>query len=483
MRSWLRPAPRRTVEALADQAVSTGAMMGSWGRDPIDGDTGYRLAGARGHRDVPEETRAKARDYSVAAYRSNPMATAVIDTIVAFAVGDSGVTWQSPNAEVAEVMREFWDDPRNRMGQTQEIALRSELLIGEKLEEMLVGEKSGVVRFSPVEPALIKDIRLDRGNPMWPSKVILPPAGDGSDDREWDIVQVSDETGLREGKAMFWAPWKTLDTDVRGYPFLMPILDWLDNYDTVLSNLIDRTALMRHLAYSVKVDGDWPDVDAYIARRGGTHVPPSGTVEIHNDAIEWKSISAQTGAMEDTVANASVLTNIASGSGLSKVWLAEPDGANRATSMSMAEPVRRRVASIQNVWLYQQNEKARFAIDRAVAARRLPERVEAHDPRTGEMTSLPTSQVVTVTGPEIAAADAAITAQVMLNLATGLEKLKQNGLLSQEALQLAARKAWEDYMGLPFTAELAGPDANPDDIAEVVQKAEEARLRLVGGKR
>jgi len=412
------------------------------------------------------------------------MATAIVDTYVAFCVGDSGVKWQATNPKVAEVVREYWEDPANRVGHIQEISLRSQLLIGEKLEEMLEGANSGVIRFAPVEPSIIKDVTLRNGNPMWPDRVILP-GSDESEDRAWKVVSVNDDTGLREGKAMFWAPWRSLDTDVRGMPFLMPVLDWLDNYDTVLSNLIDRTALMRHLAYSVKIEGDWSDVDAYIARRGGIHVPPSGTVEMHNDAVEWKPISAQTGAMEDKVANQSVLTNIASGTGLSKTWLAEPDGANRATSLTMAEPVRRRVGSVQNTWLYQQTEKTRFVVDRAVAAGRIPATVESVDPKTGEVTQIPASQAVIITGPEIAAADSQITAGVLLNLSTALEKMVAIGVISREAATVAAQKGWEDYVGVPFTPELGTPDAPIDDIATEVdkaQKTEESRLRLVAGR-
>lgn len=469
MRSWIRP-PRRIVEATSDQVIATGSMLGTFGRDPVDGDTGYRTAG-RGGREVPYWTREKARAYSVTAYRSNPMATAVIDTYTAFCVGDSGVTWQATNPEVAEVVREFWDDPANRLGQIQEMSLRSQLLLGEKLYELMAGPNSGVVRFAPIDPSHIKDVQVRAGNPLWPSKVLLPPAGPEGDDREFTLVQVDDESGLREGQAMFWAPWRTLDTDIRGMPFLSPILDWLDSYDTVLSNLIDRTALARYLVWDVTVQGGQNEVDAFVAARGGLHVPPSGSVEVHNESVTWEAKTAQTGAAEDATANLSVLTNIASGAGLAKTWLAEPDGANRATSQSMAEPVRRRVGSVQKVWLAQQTELVRFAVDRAVAAKRLPATVEARDPRTKEVTQIPASQAVIVTGPEIAAADSQITAQVLLNLSTGLEKLVQINALTPDAAAMAARKAWEDYVGVPYTAELDSPDANPDDLATAVDDA------------
>lgn len=473
MRPLLVPA-RRVVEATAEQVIATGSALGAYGVDPVDGDVGYRLAGSKGRREVPYWTREKARTYSVTAYRSNPMATAVVDTYVSFCVGDSGVTWQATNPQVADVVREFWDDPANRLGQIQELLLRSQLLMGEKLLELMVAPMSKVVRFAPHDPECIQDIRCRAGNPLWPAQAVI---GSGDDERLFDLVQVNDDTGLREGQAMFWAPWRTLDTDSRGMPFLTPILDWLDSYDTVLSNLIDRTALARYMVWDVTVQGGQDKVDEFVTARGGLHVPPSGSVEVHNDAVTWKPQTVSSGAFEDAAANSSVLTNIASGAGLAKTWLAEPDGANRATSQSMAEPVRRRVGGVQKVWLGQIQELLRYVVDLAVAAKRIPAMVEATDPRTGATTEVPASQTVTVSGPEIAAADSAITAQVLLNLSTGLENLVNIGALTPGAAATAARKAWEDYVGVPYVHELDSPTASADDLATQVEEAVKARTR------
>jgi hypothetical protein len=214
-----------------------------------------------------------------------------------------------------------------------------------------------------------------------------------------------------------------------------------------------------------------------VEARRGTHVPPSGSVEVHNSAVKWEPKTVSTGAFEDTQAAQSVLTQVAAGSGLAKTWLAEPEGANRATSMTMAEPVRRRVGAIQNMWLACQAELTRFQVDQAVRARRIPATVEATDPRTGQTYEIPASQTVTLSGPEIAAADAQITAQVLLNLSTGLEKLQQIGALSPEAARVAAKKAWESYMGIPYTAELDSPEANPDDLATAVDDSQAAEAR------
>jgi len=474
-------APRRVVEATPQQVVASGGGIGLYGVDPIDGDTGYRRAGGNFRREVPPWTREKARDYAVTSYRMNPMCTAVLDTFTSFCVGDSGVSPTVTDKKVREVVDEFWNDPKNRLGAIQDILLRSQMLLGETVLELMQGESSGVVRFCPIEPAAIISVQTDRGNPLWLKSITLPPSRTSEGENEvLALMQVNDETGLREGQAAFWAPWRAVVTDIRGVPFINSILDWLDNYDVVLSNLIDRTELARYAAYDVTVqdDGSGSAVAAYIAGRGGRTLPPSGSIEVHNQSVEWKPLQVTSGAEEDAKTASTVLTSVAGGSGLAKTWLADPEDANRATSQTMAEPVRRRVGAVQRVWLEQMTELCRFAVDRAVAAKRLPDTVTVKDPKTGEESEMPAAMTVTVTGPEVAAADAQFTAQVLLNLSTGLEKLRQIGALSDDAVAVAAEKAWEGFMGVPWKAELGKGTAQVDDIATHVEDSAKTRLKV-----
>jgi hypothetical protein len=280
----------------------------------------------------------------------------------------------------------------------------------------------------------------------------------GGDPDYRSIVEVDDITGRRTGQVMFGRWWRTTELDQRGYPFLGPVLDWLDSYDNVLANLIDRTALARYLVWDVTVDGNQGDVDRFIAGRAGRDAPKSGTVEVHNDKVHWEPKSAQVGAQEDRTTAQSVLTSVAAGSGLAKTWLAEPEDANRATSLTMAEPVRRRVGGVQNLWLAYMTEHIRFAVDKAVEAGRIPEEVTLPDG-----TVLAAAKTVTMTGPEIADAPALTGAEVLLKLTTALTGLRAQGLLSPKACELAARKGWEDFTGTAFRPELATADVG--DVA------------------
>lgn len=428
--------------------------------------------GSGGPRPIPPWTLEKLRTYSVNAYRANPMAKAIVDTYTSFCVGDSGVSFQADNDQVHRYVEEFWQDPRNKVGEIQPLMFRDALINGEQLLELLTGTFTGVTRFCPVDVASISEITNLAGNPLWPDKVFFRRGGQDSFRR---IAAVDDHTGLRTGQALWFAPWKTTLMDTRSQPFLSTVLDQLDSYDTVLSNLVDRTALARYLVWTVKILGDQANVDAWVKARGGLHAPPSGSIEAHNEAVEWKPQTAQTGAYEDTKAAASVLTEVAAGAGLSKVWLAEPEDANRATSQSMAEPVRRRIQGVQGVYLAHVTELVRYAVDQGVRARRLPRMVKARNPKSGEEYEIPAAMSVRVTGPEVAAADAQISAQTLLNLATGIASFIEHGVMTPEAAKVAARKAWEEYMGVPYVASLDSPDVDRDDIAthvEATQKPE-----------
>jgi hypothetical protein len=389
---------------------------------------------------------------------------------VAFVVGDTGITIHAQVPEVQAVIDDFWHDPRVDLYHRQEPLFREHLLYGETVLQMLVGDTTGVCRINPIDPTRVNDVELEAGNVLWPGKLKVSQR-DG-DDLEFSIAQVDDVTGLRSGDVQFWKTFQALLSDQRGDPFLMPILDDLDNYDVVLSNLVDRTALARYMVWDVTVDGDEKQIEKFLRDRGGSHVPRSGSIEVHNKSVEWTPRFAQSGAAEDTVTSGSLMTNIAGGAGLGKTWLAEPDGANRATALTMAEPIRRRVGSVQNMWLHHLTELLRYVVDQAVIAGRLPRTVTIPTPDGQSDITMPTSRSVAVHGPEVAAADSEVTAAVLVQLAQSLTELVVAGVLPPRAAKLAAKKAWEQFVGVPYTPDLDKPDGSKaDELADLIAQA------------
>jgi hypothetical protein len=449
---------RRVVEMDPTDSllISSGAAGSGGVVDPIDGDRYYQPAGTSvGTRPVPTWTLEKSRAQSVAAYRANPMGRAIIDTYTSFCVGDTGVRPQSNVAEVQAVLDEFWTHPLVNLAENQELWLRSHLLNGESIVEALVGDLFGAVRLKPIDPTAIQSVRLRDGNPLWPREVtLLSTMGETV---AVPIVAYSDLSGLREGTVFYRADWQSVVSDVRGLPFLTPALDWLAAYDRTLWNLIDRTAIARYLVWDVTVQGGDDDVRRFIDQRG-IDPPESGSIEVHNDGVSWEPKSAPSMAEEDSTTAQQVLTSVAGGVGLAKPWLSDPEGSNRASAVTMAEPVRRRIEGVQRQWLAFMREISRFVVDQAVRTGGCPRFVTIPDDADGGTREVAAWRTVEVIGPEIAATDASINATILSNVGAALVQLVPNGMLAPEAARRIAQKAWEDYMGQPWRPGLDDPE-------------------------
>lgn len=458
---WMRRGSKQT-EALADSLAASGAAGTSYSGGTNE-DAGWRRLG-QGARDVPSWSLEKARTFSIHAYRVNPMARAIIDTYSSFVTGDSGLRPQCTDSRVRGTIDRFWRDPRNNLGSnaTQELLLRTHMLMGESAYNMLVAP-NGNTRFSPVDTTVVEGVELDHGNPLWPKTLVIRE--DVGTTAGYSIVNYDDVSGLSDGEMFFWPDWRALSWDTRGYPFLAPVIDWLDAYDRTIWNLIDRTAIARYLVFDVEIQGGQTEIDNWIKARGGSQPPPSGSMEIHNQNVKMTPTTANVGAFEDKQTVGMAMTNIAAGAGLSKTWLAEPEDANRATSLTMAEPVRRRVRGVQGLWLAHMTDMARFAVDRAVAAQKLPRQVSIED-ATGNTIKVPSCQVVSIVGPEIAATDAQVNATILMSLSQALAQMPPD-VMSRDAMQVAARKAWEDYVGVPYDPAL-DKKADPDQLADYI---------------
>jgi hypothetical protein len=441
---------RRAREATVDQQLWATGAAGSFGYDPIDGDAGYTPlgVGTEQQRPIPVFTVEMARAQSVMVYRAHPMGRAIVDTYTGFAVGDTGVRPTSAVPEVQTVLDDFWSHPLVNLGARQDELLRSHLLYGETLIEAMVGELFGDVRLKPIDTTCVQSVSNREGNPWWPATVNMVL-------RTGELVALPAITydtasGLRSG-AVFWrADFRAVTSDTRGAPFLMPVLDWLAAYDRVLWNLVDRTALARYMIWKVTVDGDDDDVKAYVKARGTLDPPESGSVEVTNSGVKWEAMSPAQAGYEDTTTAAAVLTNVAGGVGLAKPWLADSEGANRATAVTMAEPVRRRVQNVQTKWLEFMGDVCRFVVDQAVRARQLPRFVTLPGAQADSTRNLEPWRTVQMVGPEVAVTDAQINATILANLAGAMGPLVQGGLIGPEAARAAVQRAWSDFMGQPW---------------------------------
>lgn len=364
------------------------------GVDPDD--ASYRRLTSQS-RELPPMTQERALRLSWALYETNPLAHGIIETMKDHIVG-KGMEVRSPDDDVQGVLDRHWDDPLNNWNLKQHDRVRDMSVYGEGLYVAFVNEADGFVRLASVDPIHIRTILVNPDNPEDLQTVVVNPrrrtGAIGADsDRFYRIIHVDDELasptygrliGANEGDpgsygsgrqtktfaysgSCFYFAINRVTGAVRGRSDLLSIIDWLDAYDQILFNFVDRTLLMNSFVWDVTLKGattgtilDW--------RSKHSAAPRPGTVNVHNEMEEWKEVAPKLQQAEFEVQQRTLKAQILSAVGLPPHWFGESQ-ANRSTAMEMGSPALKRLQARQLFFKYVVEFIMTFVVDQAIIAK------------------------------------------------------------------------------------------------------------------
>ena len=126
----------------------------------------------------------------------------------------------------------------------------------------------------------------------------------------------------------------------RGTPDLLAIADYVDGYDQLVFNALERSGLVNAFLYDVTLKGfDETKIAAWIGRHGTA--PRPGSVRAHNESETWEVLTPNLGT-SDTVALGREVKNMGlGGAGVPEAWFAQGDSVNRATLVAQGDPTYR----------------------------------------------------------------------------------------------------------------------------------------------
>ena len=136
---------------------------------------------------------------------------------------------------------------------------------------------------------------------------------------------------------------------VRGISDLAAILVWLERYDLWLE---DRVRLNRYKGaylWQVKVEGALPG-QLEAKRAQYSRVPTSGSIIVTDGHETWSAVQPQIAADDAAADGKALRLMIAAGAGVPLHFLAEGEGANRATAREMGTATFRHFAHRQNLF-------------------------------------------------------------------------------------------------------------------------------------
>lgn len=412
-----------------------------------DDDLYRRLTGST--RDLKPIEQSKAQDISLYLWRRNPMAHRLIEMLADFVVGD-GIAFEAEDPDVQEVLDEFWDDPKMNLRGRHRDLVRDQSLYGELAWQVVINEKVGRTRMSFIDPARIVDVRPARDNALEDEELLIKRPGIGSmDPLVLKIVTFDDETDptapVWTGEGFYFGINRVTGQH-RGVPDLLAVADFIDGYDQLLFNALERSALINAFVWDVTLTGATDTQVKTWAQEHGT-APPPGTVRVHNEKEVWAAPAPNLGS-SDLMGLGRPIKNMALGGlGAPEAWFAEGDSANRATLAAQGDPTYRMITARQTTVGADWTLVGGFVIAKAIEYGRLPVNVKRD---------------FKVVMPEPSSADLGA-------LATTLTALSQSLMVAEEQKWLS-----KDTSRTVFASVLSGLGIEVDPTEEEVKIEDEA---------
>lgn len=425
----------------------------------------YNQGGARYFRPITEDKtrdlspvdQARMAEVAVHLLQTNPLAKRLIERRTNYALGrDVQITCED------EAAQEVLDNWRQRDRFDARLHGRVNAwrgAYGEALYTVTVNAVTGAVRTGFIAPDMIEEVVHEHGNLEALTEIVLKTEGGKPPKRYWIIREDTDPDspsfgmlvaapntgpdaprferqrlaylearaaaagGLRhwDGSVFFFRA-NALPNMLRGISDLWVVADYVDGYETIMWDTMDRAAIVNAFVLWWKWNGLTDEQVAVKAAEMGASVPKAGTTVHTNGAAELAFLSPSLVAAGTERFSDLILSVIATGAGVPDYWLNASVDPNRASAESMAVPVLRDMEELQRELAEAIGFMARFVLDQAVlygtlARKEYDVRVEL--PPLGDKQAAQNSAAL----QQVAAAVATMRAESLLDRETAVRLL------------------------------------------------------------
>lgn len=458
VREALARIPARVAYALSpshsrlheDLGMGLGLGYGAYGYGIDPDDHLYRRI-TQAPRELPPVLQDRAVRLAWALYESNPLAHGIVEMMKDYVVG-KGFAIRSSDPDLQSIIDKHWFDPINDWDLKQHDRIRDLSLFGELILLVFVNHADGHVRLAGLDPLHIRNVYTNVDNPEEIETLVYNPrrkvGGLSDSDKFYRVIHKDEDPGsatfgrmigartdaqgniiesfhpeggkkqyLYDGSIFFFPINKVLGA-LRGRGDLLSVIDWLDAYDQILFNFVDRTLLMNSFVWDVTLKGaNRQQILTWRQDHGA--VPKPGTVNIHDENEVWQEVSPKFARAEFETQQRSIKAQILNALGLPPHWFGEQI-TTRIGSIELGSPALKRLESRQTFVRHLFEDIYTFCFDQAVIAGKLPV-------PEADQASWP----FTVTAPQMSNRDLAQATTSMLNTVQAIAIALTAGLVDQ----------------------------------------------------
>jgi hypothetical protein len=388
-----------------------------------------RLSGNDSNRDLAPLLQDKMIELAWYLYDRNPMAKRLINLTKIFVVGE-GLKPQAEDEQVQVWLDGFWDDPVNRMDLEIPFYVGELGLFGEQLYHTTENPIDGSMRLWYIDPSEIDQVVYggapgnepgsDRSIAIPIEVVLKQKFGEASAPRLQVYRPDEDPNSPSFGRPMgncFYFAINKAKRSARGRSDIFAHADWLDAYEQLLFEGVDRAKLLNSFIWDVVLKGsNQEQIDEWLQTYGKR--PRPGSIRAHNENVEWKAVNPELGSYEMSNFTRLFKNHILGTSGFPEHWFGEGGETNLATAGEMGMPTVKTLKERQKFVKHMLISICGVVVDRAVAHGSLPVSV---------------NRAVTIRAPGLEVRDTTKLAAALQQITMALSLAMQEGWITKDS--------------------------------------------------
>jgi len=271
----------------------------------------------------------------------------------------TGMTWSADDKGVKKVLDGFWDSKSNQSvlsARGQRKSSNKLLIDGEIFFAIFLGADSAKIRY--IDPLEITEIITDPDDKEdvkfykrdWSDAQAKPHT-----DFYCSVTNIKNESAKDSAGANVTKTQDALVYHVnnsesqRGYPLLLPALDWIKYYRRFLASRIAVMLALARFALKTKVKGGQVVVDAIKAKTQGQAIP-AGSQLVENLGSDTTTIKQESGASAAYQDGRMIKLQVCAAVGIPEQYFGDISIGNLATAKTVELPMMKMFQSYQSTW-------------------------------------------------------------------------------------------------------------------------------------
>ena len=217
-------------------------------------------------------------------FYASPLAHYMIEQLTDFVVGE-GFELTSDNRDAATILRDFWHSPVNVLPSNLYYMVQEFFVYGELLFVTKV-HNDGFTALTYVPPREISSVSQKAGLPGIPEKIVL------NSGKEYSVISWDAKNAKLMGDC-FYFRIQHLGSDVRGFPRLLPLVDFLRAWEAFTYNYLTKRADWDAIWWKVVLEGFTQDqIDEWLKSKYAKP-PAPGSVFASNERCTWNLVTPE----------------------------------------------------------------------------------------------------------------------------------------------------------------------------------------------